>query len=62
MTHWATYRSPLNFVRPNEYLPERWLGNAPGFEKDHKNALQPFHVGPRNCIGRKYVFPPNLAA
>ncbi|OGM45572.1 cytochrome P450 monooxygenase [Aspergillus bombycis] len=56
MTHWATYRSPRNFVRPNEYIPERWLGNTPGFENDHKNALQPFHVGPRNCIGRNLAY------
>lgn len=56
MNHWATYRSPRNFVRPNEYIPERWLPNAPGFENDHKNALQPFHVGPRNCIGRNLAY------
>ncbi|KAE8379265.1 cytochrome P450 [Aspergillus bertholletiae] len=56
MTHWATYRSPQNFMRPDEYIPERWLGDAPGFENDHKNALQPFHVGPRNCIGRNLAY------
>ncbi|KAE8351605.1 cytochrome P450 [Aspergillus coremiiformis] len=56
MSHWAAYRSPQNFVRPDEYIPERWLANVPGFEDDRKSALQPFQVGPRNCIGRTLAY------
>ena len=52
VTQWAAYRSPDNFTLPNEFIPERWLGD-PRFENDDKSALQPFHVGPRNCLGRK---------
>lgn len=27
----------------------------PEFESDKRHALQPFSLGPRNCLGRKYV-------
>ncbi|GAP87551.2 hypothetical protein SAMD00023353_0900110 [Rosellinia necatrix] len=54
--HWACFRSPLNFARPEEFIPERFLGGdedtAGEFANDRREALQPFHVGPRNCIGR----------
>ncbi|PLN79965.1 cytochrome P450 monooxygenase [Aspergillus taichungensis] len=56
MTHWATFHSPRNFARPDEYLPERWVGENPQFANDKKNAFQPFHVGPRNCIGRNLAY------
>lgn len=46
--------SERNFKRAREFIPERWLELAPGseFEKDDKAAMQPFSMGPRNCIGR----------
>lgn len=58
MTQWATYRSEKNFSKPNDLIPERWLEHASledkaAFQYDKKSALQPFHVGPRNCLGRK---------
>lgn len=56
--HWAAFRSPYNFARPEEFLPERFLGEDEQFANDKRDALQPFHVGARNCIGRKYVFYP----
>ncbi|PGH23917.1 hypothetical protein AJ80_01979 [Polytolypa hystricis UAMH7299] len=34
---------------------ERWLGD-PHFKDDNKAALQPFHVGPRNCLGRNLAY------
>jgi hypothetical protein len=48
------YHHDDHFQAPFEYHPERFLGD-PRFDHDHKEALQPFHLGPRNCIGRKYV-------
>lgn len=50
---WAGFHSPDNFTRPDEFIPERWLGDAKEFEHDRKEALQPFSIGPRNCLGRK---------
>lgn len=54
VSQFATYRSTSNFNLPNEFHPERWLGDK-RFDRDNKAALQPFHLGPRNCLGKKYV-------
>jgi cytochrome P450 len=54
---WSTYRCANNFAMPDEFIPERWLANAPqNFQRDDKEALQPFHLGPRICLGKRYVF------
>lgn len=54
MNLWAANRSASNFYRPTEFLPERWLKDGPAmFDGDNKPALNPFSVGPRNCIGMK---------
>jgi cytochrome P450 len=53
----ATYRSPHNFYQPMSYAPERWLPNPPAqFANDDKSVVQPFSVGPRNCIGRNLAY------
>ncbi|ETS80734.1 hypothetical protein PFICI_08263 [Pestalotiopsis fici W106-1] len=46
----ATYRSSTNFKNPNDFIPERWLGD-PEYSHDKRDAHQPFSVGPRNCLG-----------
>ncbi|KAI1368196.1 cytochrome P450 [Xylaria arbuscula] len=46
----ATYRSPSNFSNPDEFVPERWLGD-PAYKDDIREAHQPFGVGTRNCLG-----------
>ncbi|KAL8724561.1 MAG: hypothetical protein Q9166_007883, partial [cf. Caloplaca sp. 2 TL-2023] len=51
INQWAAYQSALNFASPNEFVPERWLGD-PRFVDDRKDVFQPFSVGPRNCIGK----------
>lgn len=54
MNLWAMYRDPTNFHRPLEFIPERWLKDAPPeFENDDKACFKPFSVGPRDCIGKK---------
>ncbi|MCJ1386410.1 hypothetical protein MMC17_009536 [Xylographa soralifera] len=54
---WSTYRSAGNFAAPNEFVPERWLPDAPPtFHGDDKEALQPFHLGPRVCIGKSLAY------
>jgi cytochrome P450 len=56
INHYAAYHSPLNFTRPNEFIPERFM-DLEAFPDDRREVLQPFSVGPRNCIGRRYVIP-----
>jgi cytochrome P450 len=53
VSQWSAYRSETNFIRANEFIPERWLGDSE-FTKDAKGAFQPFSIGPRACIGKKY--------
>jgi cytochrome P450 len=49
--HLSTYRDPECFRKPYEFHPERWLGD-PEFKDDKLSALEPFSVGPRNCLGK----------
>ncbi|KAJ5383014.1 hypothetical protein N7517_000925 [Penicillium concentricum] len=58
---YAAYRSALNFYAPDQFIPERWLENARDnrsspFYNDNRDVLQPFSVGPRNCIGRELAY------
>lgn len=50
----AMYLSESNFKRAGEFIPERWLGDSE-FAGDRRDCLNPFSVGPRNCIGVKCV-------
>ncbi|KAL3475518.1 cytochrome P450 [Aspergillus californicus] len=57
----AAYYSPLNFHQPERFIPERWLPEATTdpqspFFNDKRDVLQPFSVGPRNCIGRNLAY------
>ena len=53
---WATYQSPRNFYKPQEFLPDRWLGEdtsaSSRYIDDRKDAFNPFSLGPHNCPGR----------
>ena len=55
MHHWALYRRASYWHKPSEFHPERFLGDAE-FASDRRDALQPFHVGPRNCLGRNLAY------
>ncbi|OQE10623.1 hypothetical protein PENFLA_c085G05602 [Penicillium flavigenum] len=52
--HWATYRNARNFRLPDQFIPERWIGDE--FASDNKAAFQPFSFGPRNCIGKNLAY------
>ncbi|KAK4446266.1 cytochrome P450 [Podospora aff. communis PSN243] len=52
---WAMYHNETHFKEPFSYHPERWLGD-PAFASDNKEAFQPFHIGPRNCLGRNLAY------
>ncbi|CAH0054086.1 unnamed protein product [Clonostachys solani] len=50
-------RDPRCFHLPTSFVPERWLpealtDNNSVFYKDQRHGLQPFSVGPRNCMGQ----------
>ena len=51
----AASLSPYSFKSPLEFRPERWLE---GDTRDNLEAAQPFSLGPRGCLGRKYVYWP----
>ena len=54
--HLTMQRDPRYFVRPNEFLPERWLvGPEDPLYPKVKGAWRPFEYGPRNCIGQLLV-------
>ncbi|KAK4442703.1 Cytochrome P450 monooxygenase abl2 [Podospora aff. communis PSN243] len=48
---WTATHSELNWTRPYEFLPERWL-HPEKFPGDRPQAAQPFSLGPRGCIGK----------
>lgn len=50
-------RMASSFHRPDDFVPERWLANAPPeFASDRKAAMQPFVVGSRDCLGRNLAY------
>ncbi|KAF2111659.1 cytochrome P450 [Lophiotrema nucula] len=53
--HLAMYTSELNFKDPLSFVPERWLGDE-RYANDDKHALQPFSVGPRDCLGKNMAY------
>jgi averantin hydroxylase len=55
MQQYASNHLESNFHRPDEFLPQRWLGDVE-FGDDKRAVLQPFAVGPRNCIGRNLAY------
>ena len=55
LIHVEMHRSPKYWVRPDEFLPERWLVE-PGHELyPMKYAWRSFEHGPRNCIAQGLV-------
>jgi aspirochlorine biosynthesis cytochrome P450 monooxygenase len=55
VSHWSCYHSADNFREPDKFIPERWLGDE-RYRDDKKRALQPFSLGPRNCLGMNLAY------
>lgn len=55
VSQWAANHDPHNWTEPWTFDPDRFLdGEAEAMAKGNRlDALQPFNVGPRNCIGKK---------
>ncbi|WPH03714.1 putative cytochrome P450 [Acrodontium crateriforme] len=56
VTNLAAYRNPDNFKNPNQFVPERWLGDSPLYAQDKKHGFQPFSTGPRACLGKNMAY------
>ncbi|RYP59422.1 hypothetical protein DL769_008539 [Monosporascus sp. CRB-8-3] len=52
---WAINRDPKYWTEPTKFTPERFLGD-PRYAGDRLDAMQPFSVGPRNCIGKNLAY------
>ncbi|KAE8139141.1 cytochrome P450 [Aspergillus pseudotamarii] len=50
--HYASYHNRENFTFPDQFIPERWLGTDDRFDSDRKDVVQPFSLGPRDCLGK----------
>lgn len=55
VTQYSAYRSLSNFKSPDEFRPERWLGD-PVFASDNLAVVQPFITGPYSCIGKSLAY------
>jgi cytochrome P450 len=55
VSQWSSYHSSSNFSEPHKFIPERWLGD-PKYKDDKRKVVQPFSVGPRNCIGQNLAY------
>ncbi|KAK8053324.1 trichothecene c-15 hydroxylase, partial [Apiospora saccharicola] len=49
--HYAMYHNAVYFKNPDEFHPERWLGD-PEYANDRRELFQPFAIGPRDCLGK----------
>ncbi|KAH5622240.1 hypothetical protein HBI51_248140 [Parastagonospora nodorum] len=54
-SHLVMYQSPKLFKDPFSFVPERWTGDE-NFSSDKLSALQPFSVGPRDCLGKNMAY------
>ncbi|KAF2462739.1 cytochrome P450 monooxygenase-like protein, partial [Lindgomyces ingoldianus] len=55
VAQYPAYRSSRNFTDPDTYAPERFLGD-PKYQNDNLSVIQPFSVGPRNCLGQGLAY------
>ncbi|KAM0795506.1 cytochrome P450 [Usnea florida] len=48
---------PSKWTDSDTFHPERWLPDAPSrYANDDRDFLQPFNVGPRNCLGKSLAW------
>ncbi|KAI0127879.1 cytochrome P450 [Xylariales sp. AK1849] len=52
---WPVNHDPSYWTDPMEFHPERFLGD-PRYKTDQVDAMQPFSLGPRNCIGKNLAY------
>lgn len=52
---YSIQRDPKYFLRPDLFLPDRFLAQASSASRTNPFAFVPFSAGPRNCIGQKFA-------
>ncbi|KAI8933199.1 hypothetical protein NX059_009836 [Plenodomus lindquistii] len=55
IAQYAMNHSSLHFTNPDSFAPERSLG-AEEYANDKREVINPFSVGPRNCIGQSLAW------
>ena len=53
--HNEMHRAPAYWVRPDHFLPERWLADCYDGVQLVKEAFRAFEVGPRNCVAQGLI-------
>jgi Cytochrome P450 len=53
VVHQSLHRNPAYWVRPDDFIPERWLVGPDDTLHPVKDAWRPFEFGPRNCLGQE---------
>ena len=56
--HWAINHDPMYFTDPYKFDPDRFIGGSKGakYSEDRPEVLNPFLLGPRNCIGQNLAY------
>ncbi|KAJ6036424.1 hypothetical protein N7540_000703, partial [Penicillium herquei] len=54
--HYASYHASAHFFLPEAFIPLRWLGSDTRFQDDKREVVQPFSLGPRNCLGKNLAY------
>ncbi|KAF2460302.1 benzoate 4-monooxygenase cytochrome P450 [Lineolata rhizophorae] len=54
VSQYAAFRDANNWKDAYKFIPERFIDSA--YNSDEKSVLQPFAVGPRNCLGKNMAY------
>ena len=49
------HRAPAYWVRPDDFLSERWLAECSDELRPMKEAYRALEIGPRNCVAQGFV-------
>lgn len=52
---WPANTYSKNFTNAHSFIPERWI-DSDKYHRDKQAAMQPFSIGPRNCIGQSLAW------
>lgn len=50
--HWTAGRYSRAWKDADSFVPERWLPDNEEYKDDHRGVINPYNIGPRNCVGQ----------